>query len=460
MKKEFSRREIIKLGSFSVFAQGLYSQLVSQAFASPLQRPRLVIYMTGNALESRFVNRITTQQGQNGSTVFNFGEAFSPLKEIENNVLLVKNLYNNISRNLHGMGFSSLTCAKNAEGQNEVEGVPGGASIDQFLIREMKLQEAFPSLALGIREGKAGVKECLASGRGQIVTSEFNPAKAFERLFGSTINTNEINSAQSATAAELERQKLLRLARKKKILDRVTDDIARLNKILAPSEREKLEQYLGSLESIEKKITQEQMNIPGNTAPKNNCKIPNKPPSTANLEVIDFVAPTNLNLALAAFSCGLARSATFLHARGAQHQGYRAAAIPGLTKNMNHHEEGCHEKLEEVKFIYQWHANQILSFYKGLKAIPEGNGSMADNTIIVWFSDCGGEHHTGNDNVPFVVIAPTNGPLRVNKFLDFKPKTVSTTKFWVSISHAMGIPISTFGDGTDPSGGPIPEIMT
>ncbi len=451
-----NRRDALKLAGLSLFAQSVFDQIYSQAFAAQLQRPRLVIYMSGNGLESRFVNRIKTQ-GTPGAMKFDLGEAFSPLKMFEDNLLIVKNTYNNISRDLHGMGFSSLTCAKDIGRQNQESGVPGGMSIDQYLKKEMNLKEPFSSLALGVKEGGA-VKECLASGPGQVVTCGFDPMQSFERLFGASGQVNNAAAVETMAAADLQKQRQDRIAKKKKILDRVSQDVATLRTMMASSERGKLDQYLNSLEVMEKRLDMDSKG--GASGDQANAVCNPVKPKSGSLDEIKYVVTENLNLTLAAFSCGLARSATHINSRGGQHQSYSPGNTPGLTASMNHHGDGAHMGLEEVKFIYRLHAQMIADFYGALQKIPEGSGTMADNTIVVWLSDNGGEHHTGNDNVPFFILAPKNGPLLVNRMIEFPSNKISTTKLWVSIAHAMGVKVNSFGDGTDPSDGPISEIMS
>lgn len=62
------------------------------------------------------------------------------------------------------------------------------------------------------------------------------------------------------------------------------------------------------------------------------------------------------------------------------------------------------------------HAGQALELVEKLDAIPEGNGAMLDNTLVVWLN----EMATGNrsqDIYPTVMLGGSNIPMRFGKYI-------------------------------------------
>jgi Protein of unknown function (DUF1552) len=442
-----SRRTAMRIGGMgltSVFAQSLMTNLVGQAYAAPLSKPRLVIYMTGNALESRFLSRTTVTSPTN----FKLMESFEPFESLTSNLLFVENLRDGHYGDGHGMYYSALTSAKT--GGDPADGVPGGPSIDYFIANKLNFTEKFPVLGLGmLNEGKLPNRQ--ASGSGQIVTGQYDPVMAYDRIFGSTTGGGGNSDAELAALKR-------RVARKTMILDRVIGDISKLRTRLAAPEREKLQQYLSSLETFEKRFADSTKMADQNAAAA--CVAGRgKPMAPSRNDDLDYVVTSHFDVVAQAFACGLSRSASLIISPGGHQQGYKASQTPGLVTDIPTHHAACHGFWEEVKFIYNYHATKIANFYKALQKIPEGTGTVADNTTVVWLSDAGGEHHFGLGNIPMIVLAPRNGPLNTATYLRLPKDKYSLAKFWVSIAHSMGVKVDTFGDGLDPTGGPIPEMM-
>ena len=50
-----------------------------------------------------------------------------------------------------------------------------------------------------------------------------------------------------------------------------------------------------------------------------------------------------------------------------------------------------------------------------LRAVPEADGTMLDNTLIVFLSDAGSQHHTGYENMPLLVLGNMNKAFRTGR---------------------------------------------
>ena len=82
--------------------------------------------------------------------------------------------------------------------------------------------------------------------------------------------------------------------------------------------------------------------------------------------------------------------------------------------------------------------------------IPEGNGTMLDDTIIVYMSCNGGDYHGGQADWPFVLVGGMADKLRVGRYIEY-PKYRATChrtigNLYLSLMQAAGIQTpATFG---------------
>jgi hypothetical protein len=155
--------------------------------------------------------------------------------------------------------------------------------------------------------------------------------------------------------------------------------------------------------------------------------------------------------------------------------GHEYTGIPGLEGDkVNMHDVG-HGKViggvaaTEIRKRSESHHMELMNtIVTRLKAVPEGNGTMFDNTMIFYFPDSGETHHSHGTEFPFVVLAGSNTKLTLGRRYVRLPhwgkeghKTLGN--FYTTILNAYGNPIKHFGD-FDPSlkfdqTGPIKEFL-
>ena len=69
--------------------------------------------------------------------------------------------------------------------------------------------------------------------------------------------------------------------------------------------------------------------------------------------------------------------------------------------------------------VEKLHLAGIAEMAQKLDRIPEGNGTMLDNTLIVYMSRAGGDHHGGQADWPFLLVGGMAGKLRMGRYLEF-----------------------------------------
>ena len=251
---------------------------------------------------------------------------------------------------------------------------------------------------------------------------------AFEQLFG---------SAASASGNGLKRFRV-----QKNLLDFMVDDIKRVNQSIPSPEKGKLDAYLNAFEELQvrhSRLTGMKDRIKDN-APEFDDKFTS--------EVEEVRQEAHFDLATAALIAGLTNCVTIRLDNLST-----VYSELGLAKH-NHgigHNESSRSQ-EECRDIIRRHHSTLLADMAGkLRAVPEGNGNMLDNTMIVFFSDSANKHHGDCLEWPYVVLGGCGGKLnipgryiRYPKYGEDGCRTIGN--WWTTLLNAFGNPIEHYGN--------------
>jgi Protein of unknown function (DUF1552) len=334
-----------------------------------------------------------------------------------------------IGGNAHDMGMAHLLTGRamvaGPQGVGQFshlwDGSAGGISLDQEIANQLKGSTRFHSLQLGVRvsfNGQRLTNHMSWAAVNQPKACVSNPRDVFNSLFDAQQGPGGNDAA-------------VKLARRKRLADAVLDDYKKLNARLGASDKQLLEGHVTGLTSLRERLDQEPV--------QPTCTRPTFKDSGDFRES----AIAQMDNVVAAFSCDLARVATF---QWATSQG--GTRFPWLGVDTDHHglsHDNSAEAHDKMANIYQWYAGQLALLVDKLKAVKEGNGTLADNTVVVWLSEqSDGFNHIGND-IPVVLAGSLGGHFRMGRYVTF-PGTVSLNDLHVSLLQAFGIQSNTFGD--------------
>jgi len=127
----------------------------------------------------------------------------------------------------------------------------------------------------------------------------------------------------------------------------------------------------------------------------------------------------------------------------------------GLARNIHGlgHDEGDNgrDQAQCREIIQTHHMELIATMAKKLKAVPEGNGNMLDNTMIIYLSDSSNKHHGDCLEWPYVVVGGCSGKLKISgryicypKYGDAGCRTIGD--WWTTLLNAQGNPIKYYGN--------------
>lgn len=318
----------------------------------------------------------------------------------------------------HALELSTwLTAAlPNPDRRNEIN---ISISADQIAANYVGSFTPLPSLELATmpqtwKENQAGLNEayyshCSYRSPTQAVPAEINPRSVLNRLF-----QKPDDSAGNSPAIEpLDRQ----------LLDRVLIGARDLRRTLPIRDQRKLDEYLDSVRSVERRIAaiesrQQEAAMakagvrPGRVrksdAPPIEIKIPEGDKRSEYMQVM-------CDLTILAFQTDTTRVSTYI---GSTPNG---VSYPELGFTDKHHSTTHHsndpEKVRKVAAITKFNIDQFAYMVNKMAALSEGEGSLLDNCIMMWGSGLeDGDRHT-RANLPFILAGGGGGSLKTGRFL-------------------------------------------
>jgi hypothetical protein len=431
----------------------MVSSLVREAHGLEPQRKRIVLVVEGNGFDgydcfpppevrplSDWPAPVTLQSSQ-----FTLPRSLTALQKYKDRMLMIQNLTNHQNASDgHSCGITGLTCMSSPDRQN----IAGGESFDQYLGRHFAATNPYGVLAMGITHhdyhhlSLAG--GTLASGPEKTVPYRCKPREIFDELFSS------IGGSDNVMAREAE----LRSAKKRAVIAGIKDDVKRVQAALGSVERAKMEQYLSAIESIE----QRQSLL--DSAGSGECA----PPSRLLLDSLETHErlQAEFEIASAALICNLTQVVVIV--AGCSSAFFDLSFnLPGVDKGKHGlgHRGGADWKLS-LDIIHNFHAAQIAAMADRLDAVPEGDGTMLDNTTIVYLNENGDNHHGGGGRWPAVIVGDCGGFLKTDgRYIRYgQHKTEGAGKIFMegddnhalgdlfcTLAHAMGAPTDDFGAG-------------
>jgi hypothetical protein len=318
-------------------------------------------------------------------------------------------------------------------------------SVDQAIANHIGTETHLGSLELGAKSAdhaNVWTRMCYRAAS-EPLPPEANPWNAFDRVFGDASLDPEAASRRQAL--------------RESVLDANIADFERLSARLAPSDRAQLDRHLTTIRDIERRIS-----APGAFGAE--CTVP------ALGGVLDHEAIGNYpevvrlqtEIMVMAMACGRTHVGSIQWTNSVGN-----IPFPFIDVNVNHHDlshEGDSNAgaVESIIQINTWYAEQYAHILQRLSEVPEGEGTMLDNTLVVWVNELGkGNSHTLR-NVPFVLggnVKNDDGSphFRTGRYLQYDGDNTPHNDLLVSLCQAYGIETDVFGDAAY-CNGPLPNL--
>ncbi len=323
--------------------------------------------------------------------------------------------------------------------QTQGSDILAGTSLDQLYAQRVGQDTAIPSMQLSIENvDQAG--GC-AYGYACVYTDTISwaaptkplpmirdPRAAFDQLFG-----------VGATAAERAAQRNA----DKSILDWITVEAARLKKTLGATDQARLSDYLDNIREIERRIQKvEAFNTSGEIR-----EMPEAPIGVPD----SFKEHVRLmfDLQVVAFASDVTRVFSFKMARDGSSRAYPESGHPGPFHPTSHHQDK-EEKIRDFAKINKYHVGMLPYFLDKLKATPDGESNLLDNTMVLYGSPMGNSNLHNHRRCPLILLGHAGGKLNGGLHLRAKDET-PMANVMLSMLHTLGLDdLKSFGDSTAP----------
>jgi len=316
--------------------------------------------------------------------------------------------------------------------------VQAGVSIDQLFAQRFGQDTAIPSMQLCIES----VDQAGGCGNGYscVYTDAISwaaPNRPLPMMRDPRVVFDNLFSVLKAGGTRAERAE--RLAEDRSILDWLLSSVARLQKTLSPADRSRLADYLEHVREIERRIQiVEARNRSGELR-----ELPAAPAGVPD----SFSEHVKLmfDLQALAFASDVTRVFAFKLGRDASNRSYPESGFKGTFHETSHH-SGREDKILNFATLNTFHVGLVPYFLEKLNNTPEGDGSVLDNTVLIYGSPMGDSNLHNHKRVPFFIAGRGAGALKGGLHLK-APNATPLANVMLGLLHTLGLEdLERFGD--------------
>lgn len=340
--------------------------------------PRFVFWFNGNGIPEKYW--IPQETGSD----YAFTPCLQPLAAFRNDIHIITGLDSPAARlpgpgNSHYPSMSALLSGQVFTGRGA-----GGPSIDQAIARKIGNETRFRSLQIGVSQesfGESIQRNMSWADRDRPLPPEMIPHRLFDRIFGS----KEEHWVQ----------------RQKSILDAVREDARALQSRLGSGDKSRLDEYLSSVRDLERSIA---------SLPPEYQRVVERPAEGGDMRDWPRIAKLQSDLLVHAFASGQTRVASYMLTKC---QGL--SRFPWLGHTAQRHHEYTHGQVETprgmrtLRDICRWHVEEFAYLLAKLKATPEGDGNLLDNTLLLFVHEHAEANAHKNNGLAMIAAGHAGG---------------------------------------------------
>jgi uncharacterized protein DUF1552 len=430
-KKHLPRRTFLKAAG-ATLALPLLDAMVP-AFASNVkQSPRLgFVYVPHGMVMSRFTPDAVGAD-------YELKDIAKPLEPFRNRLSIVSRLHHRAADSTAVHSLSPTTWLSGVR-PKPTQGVDAFAGItaDQLAAQAIGQDSLLPSLEIATEDHSGLIGACdrdygciymnTLSWRTPTtpMPMEINPRKVFERMFG------QGDSVEARIARRRE---------DRSILDALSGQAMGLQRDLGAHDRATLDNYLEGVREIERRLTRAESQI----ASSPDLEIP-EAPAGIPFAYEDHVE-TMFDLLALAYRADITRVFTFMMAREVSNRTYTQVGVTEGHHAVSHHQNKA-EKLDMCARIQSYHIGLFAKFLGQLDSIPDGDGSLLDNTILMYGSNMSNSNAHDHYPLPTMVVGGGKGKLKPGQHV-MTPEHTPLTNLLVTLLQKADVPVDTLGDST------------
>jgi hypothetical protein len=259
------------------------------------------------------------------------------------------------------------------------------------------------------------------------MAKEINPRLVFERLFGSSDD-------REAAKGRAKRDEY-----RKSILDLVSDDANKLKQQLGQTDRRKVDEYFTSVREIELRIERAKQDSSSKQIP--DLTLPRGVPKD-----LDEHISLMFELMVLAFQTDTTRIATFMMANEGSNRSYPMVGVNDGHHHLSHH-QNKQDWIDHLKKVDRYLISHFAKFLERLNDIKEGDGSLLDNSMIVYGSAIADGNRHSHHDLPILLAGKGGNTIASGRHIVYPTETPLNNLF-LSLLDRMDSKVETLGDST------------
>ena len=361
------------------------------------------------------------------------GKTLQPLEPVKGKINVINGLFNKKST---GQGIHPAQTGNLLTGVSFKKGsiIRSGISMDQVIANHVGQETIQASMVLACEQPMTGFHESNFSNAYSShvswqsaespVPNEMYPSLAFDSLFENRGNLRNLS-----------------------VLDRVKERAAKLSREISATDKVKLDEYLESVRDVERTI--ERMRVGKDKAfaraeGKGQPVFTMKRPDNGLPEDLREHARLMCDIIALAFQTDKTRVASLILARDLSSLYY-----PFLDVREAHHGASHKDGEEAYERIARFHLSQMAYLAQKLDSMPEGNGTVLDNSCVMWMSNMLSGTRHDNKKLPIVTAGGLGGTLKTGRVLNYLEAGDDNRKvcsLYLGLMDRMGAKLDNFGD--------------
>ncbi len=364
---------------------------------------------------------------------FKLSPILEPLEDYKHLITSIANLENKASvDSVHN--YNPATWLSGVKPDLEAPGPSMSATIDQIIAGHIGQETALPSMEV-CSEGDIQAVAC-AAGYGCLYSStlsyqnansplpmEVNPRKVFEQLFG-----------EGSTAEE--REAIVR--QKRSILDLIAERTRALQIELGPGDKLLLDGYLDTVREIERRVELAQnRDLSGVEAPET---------PLGEQDSFDEQVRLMFDLIAIAYQADLTRVASYIMVGEGTNRTYNHIGVPDSFHPLSHHADRL-DRIQKLVKIQRYHVERFADFVAKLANIQDGEGTLLDNSMLLYGSNMANSNLHGNYPLPNILVGGGAGVLNGGRQIEL-PERTTVSNLHLTLLNKTGMEMESFGDST------------
>jgi hypothetical protein len=224
------------------------------------------------------------------------------------------------------------------------------------------------------------------------------------------------------------------------ILDWITEDMTRLRNTLGATDRARLTEYLDDIREIERRIQRvEAQNTSGEPR-----ELPGAPVGVP--DSFEEHIKLMFDLQAVAFASDITRVFAFKLGRDASNRVFADSGVTTGFHSASHHGDR-EDRIAAFARINRYHLSMMPYFLDKLRRTPDGEGTLLDNTLVIYGSPMGNSNVHNHKRCPLVLAGHAGGQLKGGVHIKTADGTPMANAM-LSMMHMLGLETDKFGDST------------